>query len=171
MTNPRLKYGLRIAFPLLAIGALVLVVGWFWFGWGYIASNQDILNSLPEPPGVERIWEGSNPYRSGEMAVIPPDGWGTRATFRAPPEITREHVVRFYIKELTPAWEACVETDFIVGDERRNMMGNAIFGKGAALVSIDTKNMISGDKYDIYVDHDRSFKPTCHTEYPLPISP
>ena len=174
---------------------MIPVVGWNWCGWGYIAANRDLLNSLPVPPGVERVRVGSDPYRKGDMAVTLPDGWGTLATFLAPEGTTREDVVRFYIRELSPDWEYCIDTIKMLGggnrvgvdivttaDRSKNIMGSAVFGNGTASVSVNTLNMsisvpesinslMTGDTYHIYVDHDSRREPTCQMEYPLPLLP
>ena len=47
------------------------------------------------------------------------------------------------------------------------MMGNAIFLKGSALVSVDSLNMLYGERgtFDIFVDHNRDFEP-CRNDTP-----
>ena len=175
--------------PLVMLAVLISVVGWMgwnWCGWGYVASNRALLNSLPVPPGVERIGVDSNSYRAGDIAVTPPGGWGTTATYQAPEGTTREDVVRFYIQELSPDWELCVDTVTMAGrgvrGEGVNIMGNARFGKGSAYVSINTLHMRSidpqgginlapRDTYNIYVDHDHPRELKCYMEYPLPVLP
>ena len=179
----------RVWLPLALLAALISVVGWMgwnWCGWGYVAANRALLDSLPKPPGVVRIWVDSHPYGADEMAVTPPEGWGTLAIYQAPEGTTREDVVLFYIQELSPDWESCVDTVTMFGRGARgesvNTMGNVIFGKGTAYVSINTLHMRSidpqgvinlapRDTYNIYVDHDHSRELTCYMEYPLPILP
>ena len=149
----------RYAAMLAILVALIPTVGLVWFGWGYIAENKGVLDSLPEPPGIQSIYIGSNPYTQDESPITPPDGWGTRVTFQAP-NMSRDNIVDFYVSHLTPAWRHCVDTISTFNPqtgESGTMMGNAIFLKGTSLVSVDSLNMLDGGpgNFDIYVDHDR----------------
>ena len=65
------RYALRLCLPLVAIGSLVFLVGWFWFGWGHITANSDLLESLPIPPGVEQIRVDFHAYESDELPIPP----------------------------------------------------------------------------------------------------
>ena len=151
---------------LVASVLLAFAVGQFWFGWGYTADNEEILDSLPVPLGSQRIWMGSNPYEGDELIFTPPDGWGTRATYQASPDGSRESIVDFYLSGLSPHWQSCV-SDISVVDlatgKTTKMMGNAVFVQGSSYVSVDTLNMsIDGPRtFDISVDHDRDRKPAC----------
>ena len=156
-----ISLGVTAAFVLLAFA-----IGQFWFGWGYTADNEDILDSLPVPSGSQRIWMGSHPYEGDELIFTPPDGWGTLATYQTPPDASRERIVDFYLSELLPYWQSCL-SDISVVDlatgKMTKMMGNAIFVQKSSYVSVDTLNMsMDGPRtFDIYVDHDRDRKPTC----------
>ena len=145
---------------------LMLAVGWFWFGWGYVANNEEILDSLPVPPGTHNIWTGSHPYSGNELIFSPPDGWGTLATYVAPPGTSREGIVDFYQSQLSPEWQSCVDQINVVelSGTSTKMMGNAFFVNGTALVSIDTQNITTDypPTFDIFVDHQRDFDPSCH---------
>ena len=72
MVKSMSRYVLRLCLPMIAIGSLVFLIGWFWFGWGHITATSDLLESLPIPPGAEQIWVGSNGYTSGRIADNPP---------------------------------------------------------------------------------------------------
>ena len=97
-----------ILFGVVALLLLTLVVGRVWFGWGYIADNEKILDSLPVPPGAQRISVRSHSYSSEELIFIPPDGWGTLATYQAPAEASKDDIVDFYSSRLSPEWRYCV---------------------------------------------------------------
>ena len=104
-------------------------------------------------------------YSSADgIEITPPDGWGTRATYRVAPETSREEIVDFYLSELSLDWASCVDTIGLVEQTgtKRTIMGNANFVKETALVSIDTMNLASewrNNTFDVYVDHERSFDP------------
>ena len=167
MVKSMSRYALRLCLPLVAIGSLVFLVGWFWFGWGHITANSDLLGSLPIPPGAEQIRVDSHPYESDELPITPPDGWGTRATYSAPSDATREEIVDFYISRLSPTWKSCIDTDSIVAvsGEVRTEMGNARFSREQAYVSVDTKNINAVQTFDLYVDHDSRHGADCYREW------
>ncbi len=138
------KYAAMLFGLLLALSLLTVAVGWFWFGWGYIANNKEMLDSLPAPPGVQRTSVVSSSYSSAELVFIPPDGWGTRATHRAPPEVSEEDVVDFYISNLSSQWRYCknyITTIDLLTRERGVVMAGLFFTKGSARVSVDILNM------------------------------
>ena len=121
-----------VSLTLALLAALVLIVGWVWFGWGYVAKNRLLMDSLPVPPDAQRIDIGSNPYGGDESRVTPPDGWGTRARFRVGASsqeplltdpkpyafsplaqfrfssLSRQPIADFYVSRLTPDWKYCV---------------------------------------------------------------
>ena len=85
MVKSMSRYALRLCLPLVAIGSLVFLVGWFWLGWGHVTANSDLLESLPIPPGAEQIWVGSNGYTSDESPITPrTDGAPLPRTLRLP---------------------------------------------------------------------------------------
>ena len=124
MVKSLARYALRICLPLVAIGSLVFLVGWFWFGWGYITANSDLLESLPIPHGAVQIRVDSHRYESDELPITPPDGWGTRATYSAPPDATKEEIVDFYISRLSPDWESCIDSYSIASASGECEKGN-----------------------------------------------
>ena len=165
------RYTLRLCLSMVALGALVFLVGWFWLGWGYIPANSDLLESLPVPLGAEQIRVSSHVYESDELPITPPDGWSTLATFSAPPDATREEVVDFYISRLSPTWKSCIETASIyvvVSGKMRTEMGNALFSREQAFVSVDTKNLNAASRsqtFDVYVDHDSRHRADCFQQW------
>jgi len=75
------------------LAALVVMVGWIWLGWGYIAQNRWLLKSVPVPTSAERIYVRSGGgYGSDDMVLTPPEGWGTLARFRVS-GYTRQEIV------------------------------------------------------------------------------
>ena len=142
-------------------------MGLVWLG--YIASNRLILNSLPVPPEAERIWVGSSPYLRNEQLFSPPAGWGTRATYRVPPDTIRNDIVDFYVSNLSPSWGACVRFATVPGRTEKVVLpaGSAILIRRKAYVSINTYAMnrrFSNHTYDIYVDHERNSDLECDFE-------
>ena len=167
MANSTLRFALRVCLPLVAVGLLVLLVGWFWFGWGHKAANNDLLDSLPVPPGAQRIEVHPHAYEFDESLITPPDGWAILAKYSAPPSASREDVVDFYISRLSPTWEFCIDADFIIvaNGEEITYMGNVQFGRQNAFVSVDTKNMNVASRaktFDVYVDHDSHLRVDCY---------
>ena len=167
MVKSMSRYALRLCLLLVAIGPLVFLVGWFWFGWGHITANSDLLESLPIPPGAEQIRVDSHPYEFDELPITPPDGWGTRATYSAPPDATKEEIVDFYISRLSPDWESCIDSYTIASasGEVRRKMGNARFSRGQAYVNVDTGNVNAVQTFDVYVDHDSRHGADCYQEW------
>ena len=148
---------------LVALLALTVLVGWVWFGWGYIANNEELLDSLPVPPRAERISINSTSYSSHELAVIPPDGWSTRGTYRAHPQTTKDDIVDFYVSQLSLEWEPCQNyvnsVDLKTGEEGKLMTG-VHFTRGQAYVGIDILNMTEAPHtFDVGVDHNEVDKP------------
>ena len=102
--------------------------------------------------------------------MLPPDGWGTRATYSAPSAAAREEIVDFYVSRLSAAWRSCIDTDAIVAFSGRvsTEMGNVRFTRGNAYVSVDTRNVdaASGPRtFDVYVDHDSRLWGECSREW------
>ena len=130
---PNPSRGVKVSLALASLVALTLTVGWFWFGWGYVAKNRQLMDSLPVPPDANRIGIGSHSYADDESPLAPPDGWGTRATFRVSPSsphplltdpepyalspiapfrfssLSRQPIADFYISRLSPDWQYCVK--------------------------------------------------------------
>ncbi len=155
------KYA-AILFGLLATVLLTIMIGRVWFGWGYISDNEELLDSLPVPPGAQRISVGSSSYKFDESIMTPPEGWDTEATYQAPPEASREDIANFYISKLSPEWRYCVEDTPILnistGEEKTRVMGSAhFFIKGSALVVIGTLNMLSDGPHTFLSDGTHTF--------------
>ena len=148
MTNPKPRFNLGLLYRVMALVFLVSVVstvGWVWCGWGYVAENRLLLNSLPVPPGAERTHVGSNGYSRDDSMITPPERWGTRAEFEFR-DYTREDLHEFYISRLSMEWEYCLRTG----------VEGVRFVRGDTLVSLDTSNALSGEgtgSFAIYVAH------------------
>ena len=165
-TEPKRKFAGCLLILLAPPAVLTLIVGWVWFGWGYIASNRLLLNSLPVPPEAERIWVGSHPHHSGEQLFSSPEGWSTRAAYRISTDTTRKEIVDFYMSNLSLSWGACIHFARVAGRAERVILtgGTVIFVKGRAYLSIDTYSLsrsYSGPTYEITVDHERDSKYEC----------
>ena len=157
----RTAIGLAAAVALLVA---ILLVGWFWFGWGATAANRAILDALPLPPGVQKLGDHPHSIEDDEMFVTPPDGWAIRRTYRAPPGTTRDDILDFYISELSPQWQWCLRYYTwidVAGEMGGEDVLGAHFTKGATQVSIDTLNLDGGrgPSYDIYVDNEETIHP------------
>ena len=143
--------------------------GWLG-GPSRITDNRRILNSLPMPAGVEQISIDSHYHTQGDSLLAPPDGWATLATCQTPPELSREGIVDFCRSRLSPEWISCVDTDNVFNPatgERTEEMGNALFWRGSAYVSIDTYGLSVDDRhtFDVYVDGDYDRPPACDEEW------
>ena len=154
---------LLVLLLLIALLLSIVVVGRCWFGWSYIADNKELLDSLPVAPGVERISVVSSSYSSDELVFIPPDGWGTRATYRAPPDVSEKDVVDFYISNLSPQWQYCenyVNSIDLLTRERGVVTTGVFFKRGPARVSVDILNMTQAPhSFDIAVNHNADSDP------------
>ena len=143
---------------LLLIVAIVATIGWIWLGWVDIAKNRRILNSLPVPPGVERIYVGSNGNTRDEVMITPPERWSTRATFKFH-NYTQEYLQDFYISRLSPEWEYCTQ------DIPQGQRGSAVrFSRNGSLVALDTSRPPSSqgpNYYGIFVRHDNGRPVLC----------
>ena len=143
---------------LLLIVAIVATIGWIWLGWVDIAKNRRILNSLPVPPGVERIYVGSNGNTRDEVMITPPERWSTRATFKFH-NYTQEYLQDFYISRLSPEWEYCTQ------DIPQGQRGSAVrFSRNGSLVALDTSRPPSSqgpNYYGIFVRHDHGGPVLC----------
>ena len=103
-TYARAKIPIIVAVALIA---LLAIIGFAWFGWWDIAQNRRILNSMPLPPGAERIEIASHPVARNDLIYSPPRYWSTAARF-AIPGYSREYLLDFYISRLSPEWEYCI---------------------------------------------------------------
>ena len=145
--------------------AATLLFGWFWVGLGDIVTNHAVLNSLPLPPGVQRVLYDPHPYNEGDGVLIPTpsDRWALLTMYQAPPETTRDDILDFYISRLSPEWNWCLRrfsTVHATGVQTVEI-GGASFTKGSALVAIDAYGLEGGSQrtYDIYVEHQRRYDP------------
>ena len=85
-------------------------------------------------------------------------------------ELSREGIVDFCRSRLSPEWISCVDTDNVFNPatgERTEEMGNALFWRGSAYVSIDTYGLSVDGRhtFDVYVDGDYDRPPACDEEW------
>ena len=144
-TYARLKVPIVVA--LVALGALVLTVGFVWFGWRDIVRNRNIIDSLPIPPGAVLTHIGSEPHAKDDSFITPPDRWNTLAIYEAP-GLTPEYLTDFYISRLSSRWVYCT----------RRLVPGARFIRDNYVVSLDASNAAASPpgvgSFDIYVEHD-----------------
>ena len=146
---------------LAALLGLTVVVGWFFFGWGYIRANKEILHSLPVPPGAQLLEVHSSGYTNGDDLLsdyLPPDGWRTSVTYRVPLQVSRKDVLDFYVDRLLPEWQYCTRDLPVVSssggpwvDVVRNAWAH--FDKGRALVDVDLLTSKWGGRWIDGTDH------------------
>ncbi len=83
-----LRKCVAVLFMLLAaMGLLTVTFGWLWLGWGYIAENEELLDSLTVPLGVQRIRIGSHSYTKDYGGLVPPDGGERERPTKPPPKL------------------------------------------------------------------------------------
>ena len=156
----------------LALLAATLLVWWFWFGWSATAGNRAILNSLPVPPGVQKLGDDPHPIENDDMFLTPPDGWAILRTYQTPTGTTRDDILDFYISELASEWQWCLR-HFTWIDVAGELGGEDVLGahfrKGTTQVSIDILNLGEGNEptptYDIYVDNQENIDSCQDTGY------
>jgi hypothetical protein len=125
----------------------------------YVELNERLLETLPEMAGSERLQVESSPYYLQEMG--PADGYTTNVVYQAPPEMTDQEVVDFYIQRLKDEWEYCVENIPIVEGETGEQKGNvrlAHFFRERAMASINTTAMMSVNTDNMFVGGPRTFE-------------
>jgi len=153
----------------LTAAALLLVAGAVACGAdreSYVQRNERILETLPEVAGSQRLSVDSSPYYLREQG--PADGYTTNIVYQAPPEITDQEVVDFYIQRLKAEWEYCVEevpiTDIGTGQSKGTVL-SASFIKGGASLWVGTDGMLEGrpHTFEIAVDH-RTYRNFCTGE-------
>jgi len=118
----------------------------------YVHRNEGILEALPALPGAERLSMEHNPYyEEGGWAPI---GWTTNVIYKAPPEMTDQEVIDFYVQNMGEDWQGRVEEVPIVevgtGGQKGRVL-QAQFSKGTAIVSVNTDNMFEGGPHTFEV--------------------
>jgi len=122
----------------------------------YVRENERILEALPEPPGAKHLTTGHNPYYDEWGG--PPIGWTTNVVYSAPPEMTDQQVIDFYVQNMGQDWQARVEEVPIVEigtGEQKGRVLSAQFTRGVAQVSVNTDGMMGDGPYtfEVAVDH------------------
>lgn len=113
----------------------------------YVRENKRIVDALPEVPGAARLKVESSPYYEGDSAWSPVSGYTTTVIYQAPPEMTDQEVIDFYVENMSEDWHPhLVEiTTVLLVD----------FTRGMAMVSVNTDNMYAGGPhtFEVVVDH------------------
>ena len=121
----------------------------------YVHKNESILEALPELRGAE--WQSTehNPYY--EERGWAPIGWTTNVIYKAPPEMTDQEVIDFYVQNIGQDWQERVEEVPIIEigtGERKGRVLTVLFTRGAAQVSVNTDNMYEGGPHTFEVSID-----------------
>jgi hypothetical protein len=67
-------------------------------------ANEDILSSLPVPPGAQLRTVDTYPVHDCALIVRRTLGYVTHANYRAPADMTADEVIRFYVERLGDQW-------------------------------------------------------------------
>ena len=159
----------------LLVAALIILLATVACGvnrGAYIAANEAIIDELSLFPGAIEIVRESNSYSSNDGGIFDPaTGYGTRITYRIPPDTTQNEVLDFYISLAGTDWTLRVEeTQTIILDGHTPGPGDTatveptptVYGepnrqyglcRGESLVSIDAVNAELNHTFDLYVDH------------------
>ena len=121
----------------------------------YVHQNESILEALPTLPGAEWLSTEHDPYY--EELGWAPIGWTTNVIYKAPPEMTDQDVIDFYVQNIGQDWQGRVEEVPIVelgtGEEKGRVL-QVEFSKGTAIVSMNTDNMFEGGAHTFEVSID-----------------
>jgi hypothetical protein len=110
----------------------------------YAHENERLLDALPEASGAEELTSDRYIYTRGEG---PPFRHAIRVTYKAPPRMSDQDVIDFYVESLGSEWA------YTVPDIGGAPWLAALFTKGMAEVSIDTANMDATEpQFDVHVD-------------------
>jgi hypothetical protein len=121
----------------------------------YVHQNESILEALPALPGGEWLSTEHNPYY--EERRWAPIGWTTNVIYKAPPEMTDQEVIDFYVQNIGQDWQGRVEEVPIVElgtGEQKGRVLQVEFSKGTAIVSVNTDNMFEGGPHTFEVSID-----------------
>lgn len=121
----------------------------------YVHRNEGILEALPALPGAEWLSTAHNPYY--EERGWAPIGWTTNVIYKAPPEMTDQEVIDFYVQNMGQDWQGRVEEVPIVElgtGEQKGRVLQVEFSKGTAIVSVNTDNMFEGGPHTFEVSID-----------------
>jgi hypothetical protein len=131
-----------------SLALVILAVGCGESAADYVSENMRIVESLPEMPGSKRVRVESDWYNECDP------GYTTHAIYEAPPNVTAEEVVRFYIERMSSDWQYTrqdipvanispetppqtpVQTPVIVG-----IIPGAHFTRAGATVSVSTDSL------------------------------
>jgi len=83
-----------------------------------------------------------------------PIGWTTNVIYKAPPEMTDQEVIEFYVQNMGQDWQGRVEEVPIVEvgtGEQKGRVLHVEFSRGTAIVSVNTDNMFEGGPHTFEV--------------------
>ena len=121
----------------------------------YVYHNESILEALPALPGAE--WQSTEHNAYYEERGWAPIGWTTNVIYKAPPEMTDQDVIDFYVQNMGQDWQGRVEEVPIVEigtGEQKGRVLHVEFSKGTAIVSVNTDNMFEGGPHTFEVSID-----------------
>ena len=166
----------RLTGTLTVAGAALLLAAACVDGGAYVRENERLLETLPEVPGSQRLEVESSPYYLSDYELV--DGYTTNVVYRAPPEMTAQEVIDFYVRSLEDDWEYELEEVPIIElpsevpsppfpdasprpvapDEEPEPIGSELlahFIREKNTVSINTAGIDAGgaDRFEVVVDH------------------
>ena len=167
---------MRLTGTLTVAGAALLLAAGCGDGGAYVRENERLLETLPEVPGSQRLEVESSPYYLSDYELV--DGYTTNVVYRAPPEMTAQEVIDFYVRSLEDDWEYELEEVGIIElpsevpsppspgasprpvapSEEPELIGSiplAHFTREKNTVSINTDGIVVGgaDTFEVVVDH------------------
>jgi hypothetical protein len=115
----------------------------------YASDNEEILRSLPEPPGAQLIRIESQPtYDCPELTFRRKRGDVLAAHYRPPPSVTAQEIVDHYVQQLDGAWrhrreDVLFTAPLFPGEEsqQRGTMPVVRFEQGTATVYVQGENI------------------------------
>ena len=155
---------MRLTGALTVAGAALLLAAACGDGGAYARENERLLETLPEVPGSQRLQVESSPYYLSEDGPV--DGYSTNVVYKAPPEMTAQEVIDFYVRSLEDDWEYELEEIGFSPDasprpvapgEEPEPIGSVLlahFIRKMNTVSINTDGIVLGvDTFEVVVDH------------------
>lgn len=146
---------MRLTRTLTVAGAALLLAAACGDGGGYVRENEGLLATLPEVPSSQRLEVESSPYYLSDDGQV--DGYTTNVVYRAPPDMTAQEVIDFYVRSLKDGWEYELEEFGVFAEEEPEPIGSVLlahFTREKNTVSIDTAGIVLGvDTFEVVVDH------------------
>jgi len=138
----------------------------------YIHDNEQLLDSLPQIPGSQRLNMQLLPYCTNGATI----GYVTYATDRTLAQMSNQDVVDFYVRNLGDAWQHTVTNTPVEVPYSANPPGPppsatvhiatwARFKRGSAHVDINIDDInIPPGSYAVSVDSHRAGSVSCHED-------